>query len=102
MTLLLSIVSPPATGTFAAAQNFTTGTNPNSAVMADLNGDGKFDLVAVNFNGNSVSILLGNGNGTFQAAQNFATGSGPRQWRWGTSTATASSTWSWPTKTTTM
>ena len=33
---------------------------------ADINGDGKLDLVTANFNG-TVSIFLGNGDGTFKA-----------------------------------
>ena len=37
--------------------------------MADLNGDGKPDLVVVNAVANNVSVLLGNGNGTFQPAE---------------------------------
>src|SRR5207249_1124949 len=36
------------------------------------------DLATANFAGNSVGVLLGNGNGTFGAAANFATGVGPQ------------------------
>jgi len=43
--------------------------------VADLNGDGKADLVVANANcgiGNgTVSVLLGTGNGTFQTALNY-------------------------------
>ena len=46
--------------------------------MGDFNGDGKSDLVAADETGNTVSVLLGNGNGTFQARQSFSTGSRPR------------------------
>ena len=45
--------------------------------VADLNGDGKPDLVTANGSYNNVSVLLGNGNGTFQAAQSFAVGTSP-------------------------
>jgi len=62
---------------FAAEQTFATGLTPSDVVAADLNGDGKADLVVNNYYGNSVSVLLGNGNGTFQAQQTFATGREP-------------------------
>ena len=46
--------------------------------LADVNGDGKPDLVVANsYGADTVSVLLGNGNGTFQAQQTFATGSDP-------------------------
>ena len=42
-----------------------------SVAVADLTGDGMPDIVTANYGGNSVSVLLGNGNGTFQAAANL-------------------------------
>jgi hypothetical protein len=39
---------------------------------ADLNADGKLDLVVANRGSNDVSVLLGNGDGTFQPAVNYA------------------------------
>ena len=54
-----------------------TGALPTSVLTADINGDGKADVVSVNVETDSVSILLGNGNGTFQVARTFATGGGP-------------------------
>jgi hypothetical protein len=41
--------------------------------VADLNADGRLDLVTANFVG-TVSVLLGNGDGTFGAKTDFATG----------------------------
>jgi hypothetical protein len=41
-----------------------TGTG-SAMVAADLNGDGILDVAVVNYDKNSVSILLGKGNGTF-------------------------------------
>jgi hypothetical protein len=46
--------------------------------VADVNGDGRLDLVTANYaSSGTVSVLLGNGNGTFQSATNFAVGSYP-------------------------
>jgi hypothetical protein len=57
-------------GTFSFAQNstFATGSNPLPIVAADFNGDGKLDLAIANYDGASVTILLGNGDGTFTPA----------------------------------
>ena len=44
------------------------GVGPVSAALADLNGDKKLDLIAVNKGDKTVTVLLGNGDGTFQSA----------------------------------
>lgn len=59
---------------------FATGASPAGVAIADFNNDGKPDVAvtyATDTAGNSVSILLGNGDGTFLTANNFAAGSGP-------------------------
>jgi hypothetical protein len=56
-------------GTFWAAPSLAFAGGPWTVAVADLNGDGKPDLVT-----DSTSVLLGNGNGTFQVAQNYAGG----------------------------
>lgn len=57
-------------GTFTAAPNspVPVGTLPTGIVAADFNSNGKTDLAVANGSGNSVSILLGNGDGTFTLA----------------------------------
>jgi len=67
---------------FAAAQTFTVGTGPQAVAVADVNGDGKPDLIAVNTVSNSISVLLnttspGSATPSFAAQVAFATGSGP-------------------------
>jgi len=64
-------------GTFQSPANFATGAAPSSLAVADVNGDGKPDLIVANEQSNNVSVLLGNGDGTFQSQTTFATGSFP-------------------------
>ncbi len=61
---------------FAAQVTYAAGTNPRGIVAADLNGDGRRDLVLTNLNG-EVSVLLGNGNGTFQPRTAYAANAQP-------------------------
>jgi Bacterial Ig-like domain (group 3)/FG-GAP-like repeat/FG-GAP repeat len=61
--------------TFKKAVTYPAGFFPISVDVADLNGDGKPDLVvANNQNGGSVGVLLGNGDGTFASIVNYASG----------------------------
>lgn len=64
-------------GTFASKQDYPTGPNPTAVVAADVNGDGKPDLIATSSTGNSFRVLLGNGDGTFTVGGDFATGLRP-------------------------
>jgi hypothetical protein len=51
--------------TFASGSPYPVASSPNSIAMADFNGDGNQDLATANVNGNSISVLLGNGAGGF-------------------------------------
>ncbi len=67
-------------GTFSQPNGVLgTGNGPNfSLAVADFNGDGKLDIAFGNFNDNTLSVLLGNGDGTFQPQMVTAAGSAPR------------------------
>jgi hypothetical protein len=68
-------------GTFGAGKKLpTVSTIPLHMVAADINGDGKTDLVIGNCCGLAVmSVLLGKGNGTFQPEQIMQVAGSPAQ-----------------------
>ncbi len=66
-------------GTFQPVVSYSSGPAweyQSSVAVADVNGDGKPDLLATNFDSGSVGVLLGNGDGTFQTAVTYG-GCGP-------------------------
>src|SRR6185369_7655530 len=68
--------------TFSGPTNFGVGSSPLSVAVADVNGDGRPDLLVANFSDNNVSVLLnttapGASPPTFSGPTNFGAGSGP-------------------------
>jgi FG-GAP-like repeat len=65
--------------TAASGSPFAADDGPVSIMVGDSNGDGVQDLAAANYNGNNVTVLMGNRAGGFSAAAGspFAVGSGP-------------------------
>src|SRR5947199_257311 len=78
-THLVAVMLGNGDGTFRPVHTYATaGAISHSIAVADVNEDGKPDLIVTNqhVNDNScasaaVAILLGNGNGTFQIAKNY-------------------------------
>lgn len=68
-------------GTFTAAPGspISLGNSLSGIIAADFNGDGKLDLAMTDAGGNTVIILLGNGDGTFSQAPGspIVTGNSP-------------------------
>ena len=78
---LLRNTGSSGTISFATKVNFTTGTNPQSVSIGDIDGDGKYDLVIANNSSNTVSVLRNIGSiGTISFATkiDFTTGTKPR------------------------
>jgi FG-GAP-like repeat/Abnormal spindle-like microcephaly-assoc'd, ASPM-SPD-2-Hydin/FG-GAP repeat len=51
-----------------------TGHTPRTIATADLNADGKLDLIVPDFENSAVAVLYGKGNGTFENAVEFPAG----------------------------
>ncbi|MCX6896065.1 MAG: FG-GAP-like repeat-containing protein [Verrucomicrobia bacterium] len=66
---------------FRSATNFIVGTGanprPTDLAVADINGDGRTDLLVANYDENSVSVLTNKGNGVFGGLKNYSVGGGP-------------------------
>lgn len=69
---------------FATKVDFTASTEALNMAMGDLDGDGKSDLVTVNFSANTISVLRNTATagsingGSFAAKVDFATNTNPR------------------------
>jgi trimeric autotransporter adhesin len=83
VSVLLNMTTPGATTpSFATSVDFATGANPFSLMVADLNGDGKPDLVVANRESDNVSVLLntttpGATTPSFATQVTFAVGNDP-------------------------
>jgi FG-GAP-like repeat len=75
-----SVVAPFASAppSFTGPKPYATGHNPDSVAIGDLNGDGYPDLVAADYDPNTVSVLANRGDGSFQSRLAYRTGEAPR------------------------
>jgi hypothetical protein len=48
---------------FAPRIDITTGINPSNVMLADIDGDGKKDIIAINYHGNTMSVIRNIYNG---------------------------------------
>ncbi len=80
----VSVLRNTSTGVISYADkvDFTTGTNPQSVAIGDLDDDGKTDLAVANFGSSTVSVFrntsTGLGDISYDTKVDFDTGSGSR------------------------
>ncbi|MDB5326497.1 MAG: putative Ig proteinputative calcium-binding proteinFG-GAP repeat protein, partial [Phycisphaerales bacterium] len=74
---VVSVMIGNGNGNFASPVNYSAGSYAGLLMSADLDGDGKTDLLVPNTKSASVAYLLGNGDGTFGVARGVGSGSGP-------------------------
>ncbi len=73
----LAVLINQGDGTFAPAVEYPADESPGGVVGADMNGDGKLNLVVPNWSSGTVSVLLGHGDGTFAPPVGYVTRTGP-------------------------
>lgn len=80
-TSTFAIVAGNGDGTFSAPQLHSAGTALSGIAVGDFDGDGKLDLAMANggdgTTGNTILVLLGNGDGTFKVPVSYTVGNGP-------------------------
>lgn len=74
LALLILYLQSHAQVAFAPATNYFVGSSPLSVTTADVNGDGKVDLVTAISGNNTLSVLTNNGLGKFGSNTTFFCG----------------------------
>lgn len=67
-TILVALQQAAAQSVYAPAATFTTGPAPCSPVVADVNSDGRQDIICANYGANTLSVLTNNGSAKFSLA----------------------------------
>jgi len=77
LTVFASLHQTIAQVAFAPAASYVVGGNPYSVATADVNGDGKVDLICANRGANNLMVFTNNGSGVFGFNATYAVSSSP-------------------------
>jgi hypothetical protein len=75
----LTVLTNNGNGVFGSNATLTVGENPQCVVAADVNGDGKVDLISADFSAGTLTVLTNNGSGVFGFSATLPVGSNPRR-----------------------
>ena len=68
----LTVLTNNGSGIFGSNATINVGSGPIAVAVADVNGDGKVDLISANYNDKTLSVLTNNGSGGFVLATNLS------------------------------
>ena len=74
----ISVLTNNGHGRFTTSGIYSVGSEPEFVMAADINGDGKIDLISANWLANTLTLLTNNGIGSFVLAATLAVGNGPQ------------------------
>ena len=74
----LIVLTNNGSGGFVFSATYHVGGAPNSVVAADVNGDGKIDLISANTAANTLTVLTNNGSGGFALSSSPTVGVSPQ------------------------
>ena len=73
----LSVWTNRGGGDFGSNATVNVGNGPAAVIVADVNGDGRLDLISANYGDNTLTILTNNGSGAFGSNATNNVGSAP-------------------------
>jgi hypothetical protein len=77
----LTVLTNDGTGDFGSNATYNVGSGPYTVIAADVNHDGKLDLISANsgtsYDGDTLTVLTNNGDGTFTFSATLTVGNLP-------------------------